>query len=80
MRMDTLPGDVLILQTEKGLRIHAIGRVTRKGQEDFHRAHPPPVYVVDHDEAIGVARALVAPGQRIYLVKVDSDQWSEVGS
>jgi hypothetical protein len=59
----TQPGDVLILQTEKGLKIHAIGRVNRRGQQDFH-AEPPPLYVVDHAEAIAVAQSLAAPGRR----------------
>jgi hypothetical protein len=80
MGMATRPGDVLILQTEKGLKIHAIGRVTKKGQEDFHRAQPSPIYVVDHPEALAVARTLVAPGGRIYLVKIDGDEWAEVAS
>jgi hypothetical protein len=34
--------------------------------------------VVDHDEALTVARTLVAPDRRIYLVKLDSGDWSEV--
>ena len=66
MRMPTMPGDVLILQTEKGIRIHAVGRVTKNGQTDFHRARPAPIYVVDHDEAVALARTLTAPGGRIY--------------
>jgi hypothetical protein len=78
MRMATRPGDVLILQTEKGLKVHAVGPVTKKGQQDFHRAHQSPIYVVDHDEALAVARTLVAPDGQIYLVKVDNDDWSEV--
>src|SRR4051794_33866162 len=77
MRIPTQPGDVLILQTEKGVKIHAVGRVARRGQQDFH-AEMSPVYVVDHGEAIAVAQTLVAPERRIYLVKLDSGNWSEV--
>jgi hypothetical protein len=79
MGMATRPGDVLILQTEKGLKIHAVGRVTKQSQEDFHGAQPAPLYVVDHAEALAVARTVVAPGGRIYLVKIDGDEWAECG-
>jgi hypothetical protein len=80
MRMHTRVGDVLILQTERGLRIHAVGRVTKKGQEDFHRANPAPFYMVDYDEALVVARTLLPTGGRIFLVKIDTNTWSEVVS
>jgi hypothetical protein len=47
MRMPTQLGDVLILQRERGVKIHAVGRVTMGGQQDFHRIDPPPVYIVE---------------------------------
>ena len=77
MRIPTQPGDILILQTERGVKIHAVGRVSRAGQQDFH-AEPSPVYIVDHAEAVAVAQTLAAPGRRIFLVKIDSDDWSEI--
>jgi hypothetical protein len=80
MRIPTQLGDVLILQTERGVKIHAVGRITKNGQQDFHHVEPTPLYIVDHDEAVAVARTLVAPGRRIFLVKIDSDEWSEVAS
>jgi hypothetical protein len=80
MRMPTQLGDVLILQTERGVKIHAVGRVVKADQQDFHRVEPAPVYIVDHAEAVAVARALVAPGRRIFLVRLDSGNWSEVAS
>jgi hypothetical protein len=55
-------GDVLILETEKGVKIYAVGRVTKAGKEDFHGAKPAPLYVVDHAEAVTVAQTVVAPG------------------
>jgi hypothetical protein len=58
---------------------HAIGRIPKKGQEGFHRAPPSRIYVVDHDEASGVARTLVRLGGRTYLVKVDGDEWDKDG-
>ena len=69
MRIPTQLGDVLILQTEQGVKIHAVGRVIKSGQQDFHHIEPPPLYVVDHDETLTVARTLVAPGRRIFLVR-----------
>jgi hypothetical protein len=80
MRIPTQLGDVLILQTERGVKIHAVGRVTRGGQQDFHRVERPPIYIVDHDEAVAVAQAMVAPGRRIFLVKLDSGECSEIAS
>jgi ABC-type nitrate/sulfonate/bicarbonate transport system substrate-binding protein len=43
----TQPGDVLILQTGRGVKIHAVGRVMRGGQQDFHHVEPAPVYIAD---------------------------------
>jgi hypothetical protein len=78
MRMPTRLGDVLILQTERGVKIHAVGRVKKAGQQDFHHVEPAPTYIVDHAEAFAAARTLVAPGRRIFLVKLDTGDWSEV--
>jgi hypothetical protein len=69
MRIPTQLGDVLVLQTERGVKIHAVGRVTEGGQQDLHRIEPPPLYIADHEEAVVVARTLVAPGRRIFLVR-----------
>jgi hypothetical protein len=80
MQMPTQLGDVLILQTERGLKIHAVGRVTRGGQQDFHAIEPVPMYIVDHAEAVAAARTLVARGRRIFLVRLDSGEWSELPS
>jgi hypothetical protein len=77
-KIPTVRGDVLILQTERGTKIHAVGRVTTAAQEDFHKSEPAPIYVVDHAEAVAVARTLVAPGRRVFLVRLDSDEWSEI--
>jgi hypothetical protein len=79
MLIPTQRGDVLILQTERGVKIHAVGRVTRTGQQDFH-AEPSPLYIVDHEEAVVAAKVMAAPGRRIFWLKVDSGDWSEVSS
>jgi hypothetical protein len=78
MPFPTQVGDVLILQTEIGLKIHAVGRVVTNGQQDFHRVEPAPVYIADHAEAVALARTLVAPRRRIFLVRLDSGEWSEL--
>jgi hypothetical protein len=75
----TQPGDVLILQTERGVKIHAVGRVATAGQQDFH-AQATPLYIVDHAEALAAARTLAMPGRRMFLLRIDSDEWSELAS
>jgi hypothetical protein len=62
------------------VKIHAVGRVTRRDQQDFHAAARPPLYIVDHGEAAAVAQAMVKPGRRIFLVKLDCGEWSEIAS
>jgi hypothetical protein len=79
MRTSTKLGDVLILHTETGVRIHAVGRVTRNGQEDFH-AEPPPLYIVNREEAVAVAQTLVRPGGKIFLINLDKGDWSELAT
>ena len=66
-------GDVLILETERSLKIHAVGPVTRDGQQDFHHTEPP-IYIVDHDEALAVAEAIAGPGRRVFWLKVDNGE------
>lgn len=69
---------MLILETGRGLKIHAVGRVTNANQRDFHRANPAPIYVIEHTEAVTLAQTLVSRGGRIFLVKIDKDRWSEL--
>ena len=77
MRMPTQRGDVLILETEKGVKIHAVGLVTEDGQQHFH-AQRNVRYVNSRVAAIGEAKALVLPGRRIFLLTLESGDWSEV--
>jgi hypothetical protein len=72
-------GDVLILQTEteRGLKIHAVGRGHHERASGFHQ-ELTPLYIVDHDEALTVARRPVALGGHIYLAKVDTDDWVDI--
>jgi hypothetical protein len=80
VRIPTERGDILILQTESGVRIHAVGRVSKRGQQDFHGVNPAPIYIANHQEAITAARVMAARGRRIFLVNIDSREWSEVPS
>ena len=77
MDIPTLIGDVLILETKTGVKIHAVGLVTEDGQQHFH-AQRHVRYVNSRVAAIGQARALVLPGRRIFLLTLESGDWSEV--
>jgi hypothetical protein len=73
----TQRGDVLILETERSLKIHAVGPVTRDGQQDFHTQQTVK-YIKEPAAAIAEAKMLVSPGRRIFWLKVDNSEWSEV--
>jgi hypothetical protein len=79
----TLPptqrGDVLILETERGLKIHAVGPVIRNGQQDFHTQETVK-YIKDRAAAMVAARILVLPEGRIFWVRIDTGAWSQVFS
>jgi hypothetical protein len=60
MRMPTQRGDVLILETEKGVKIHAVGLVTMDGQQDFH-AQMNVKYLKGHAAAMGEAKSWSSP-------------------
>ena len=70
-------GDVLILQTRQSYTVYAVGSVVTSGQHDF--GHSEPVrYVSTQAEAVTSAKALVASGGRIYLLNIDTAEWSEI--
>jgi hypothetical protein len=72
-------GDVLILRTEQTFAIHAVGMVSKVGQEDF-RGQTNMEYVSSRAAAVAAARARLAPGARIFLVDIDLNEWSEISS
>jgi hypothetical protein len=78
-RIPTRRGDVLILRTHnKTFSTHAVGFVERDGQQDFNQ-HPLNVmYVTDGSVAVHEAKALVAPGRRIFFLNIDTGQWSVI--
>jgi hypothetical protein len=78
--MPTQVGDVLILRTEtSSLHTHAVGRVLKDGQQDFH-TQTNVKYVRDRAAAVAEAKALVVPGRRIFFWDLDTRDWSEISS
>jgi hypothetical protein len=70
-------GDVLILKTTTTYTIYAVGRVSEDGQQDF--GIPSDVsHANDYLAALAQATALLAPGQHMFLLNIDTDQWSEI--
>jgi hypothetical protein len=76
-RIPTEIGDVLILQTEKSFTVYVVGVVAVKNQQDFH-GQETVKNLPDHTTAIATAKALVAPGRRIFLRNLDAGDWSEI--
>ena len=74
-RIPTHCGDVLILRTDHSFVLHAVGRVTRDGQQDFH-THVNVKYASDRAAAEADAKALVVPGRRIFFRNLDTEDWS----
>jgi hypothetical protein len=70
-------GDVLILRTDQTFHTHAVGRVSRDGQQDVH-GQADVQHVRDHAAAVAAAKTLVTPGRRIFLRDIDTGQWSEI--
>ena len=70
-------GDVLILQTTRTYTVHAVGRVSRDGQQDFGR-EANVEYEIDYTAAVARAKALVLPGRRIFFRDLDTGDWNEI--
>jgi hypothetical protein len=77
--MPTRPGDVLILWTDTTFSIHAVGQVSTEGQQHFD-CQSETTYERDRETAVGLARRLVAPGGRIFLQHLDTDDWYEISA
>ncbi len=76
-RIPTHRGDVLILRTTQSYSVHAVGRVSRNGQQDFG-SEANVTYETDNAVAIAQAKALVLPGRRIFFRNIDSGDWYEI--
>jgi hypothetical protein len=78
-RIPTHLGDVLILRTTRSYAVHAIGRVSKDGQQDFSsEAHVN--YEIDYAAAVAQAKALVLPGRRIFFRNIDTGDWDEISN
>jgi hypothetical protein len=76
-RMPTHIGDVLILGTTQSYTIYGVGKVSKDGQQDFGR-QTGITYANDHAAAVTQAKALVAPGRKIFFGNIDTGEWSEI--
>ncbi len=75
----TQVGDVLILRTERTFSVHAVGRVSKDGQQEF-RGQADVKYVGDLAAALAEATDLLVPGRRIFLLDMDSGKLSEISN
>jgi hypothetical protein len=75
----TQVGDVLILLTDKTFATHAVGQVSKEGQQNLHAQHNVK-HVRDRTAAVAEAKALVAQGRRIFFLNIDTGDWSEIPS
>ena len=75
----THAGDVLILRTSQSFAIYGVGRVSQDGQQDFQGAVNVK-HVSDRAAAVVKAKALVMPGRRIFVLDIDTDNWSEISN
>jgi len=76
-RVPTKVGDVLILRTQRSFKIHAVGRIAKDDQQDL-QGQDTVQYVTSRTAAVAKARALVAPGRRIFLQNIDTGNWCEI--
>jgi hypothetical protein len=76
-RRPTEVGDVLILHTSRSFTVYAVGPVTVSGQRDFSSSRTA-THTPDHAGALRAAKSLVAPGRRIHLLNIDTNDWSEI--
>lgn len=76
----TQVGDVLILRTDRSFTTHVIGAISEDGQQDFENQHMALKYESDHAAAVAEAKALVAPGRRIFFRNLDTGEWSTISN
>jgi hypothetical protein len=78
-QIPTHVGDVLILQTTRSYSIHAVGRVSKDGQQDLGN-EADVKYETDYAVAVTQAKALVVPGRRMFFRNIDTDAWHEISN
>jgi hypothetical protein len=76
----TQPGDVLILLTkDRSFSVYAVGPVSKDGEQDFFTGMNVK-YERDRSAAVDAAKAIVAPGRRIFFRNLDTGDWSEISN
>jgi hypothetical protein len=78
-RIPSHRGDVLILRTTQSYSIHAVGRVSKDGQQDFG-SEANVMYEIDYAAAVARAKALLLPGGRIFFRNLDTSDWNEISN
>jgi hypothetical protein len=78
-RIPTHVGDVLILRTTQSYVVHAVGRVSKDGQQDFS-SDANVNYEIDYAAAVARAKTLVLPGGRMFFRNIDTDHWKEISN
>jgi hypothetical protein len=76
-QIPTRIGDVLILRTTQSYTVYGVGRVSKDDQQDFG-THTDITYASDRAAAVAEAKALVAPGRKMFLQDIDTNEWSEI--
>jgi hypothetical protein len=76
-RIPTHIGDVLILGTTQSYTIYGVGKVSKGGQQDLG-SQTDITYANDLAAAVTQAKALVAPGRKIFFGNIDTGGWSEI--
>jgi hypothetical protein len=76
-KISTHTGDVLILTTQGGGNMHALGGISGDGQQDL-RDSPSLKYVTGRQAAEAEARLLVMPGRQILLKDIHTGEWDEI--
>jgi hypothetical protein len=78
-RIPTHVGDVLILRTTQSYVVHAVGPVSKDGQQDFS-SDANVNYEIDYAAAVARAKTLVLPGGRMFFRNIDTDHWKEISN
>ena len=76
--LPTNVGDVLILKTSRTFTSFAVGRVSYRGQRDFHKDGRMVTHRDNADDAMAYARGITVQRSRIFLRNLDNGEWSEI--
>jgi ribosomal protein S28E/S33 len=79
-RIPTRLGDVLILWTTQSYAIHAVGRVSKDGQQDFSSSEANVTYEIGYAAAVAQAKARVLSGGRVFFRNIDTGDWNQIAS